>query len=103
VEYGHLCILSDGKDQVGEKRLVGARTCQKNCLIRASVPNSTAHKVTRAGSVPSGSCAASFQARCALLRILTLPRLLVRYSPVPDFRNSLYTIPVSTSVLSPAS
>jgi hypothetical protein len=38
----------------------------------------------------------------AQLRILTFPRLLVRYSPVPDFRNSLYTIPVSTSVVSRA-
>jgi hypothetical protein len=58
VECEHLCILSDGKDQVGKERLVGlrnkslaafngflprsayatsswvnARTCQKNCLI----------------------------------------------------------------------
>ncbi len=40
------------KTRSARKDWSAQRTCQKNCLIRASVPNSTAHKVTRAGPVP---------------------------------------------------
>jgi hypothetical protein len=36
------------------------------------------------------------------MRVLTFPRLLVRYSLDPDFRNSLDSIPVSESVVSSA-
>ena len=91
-EYGHLCILSRGTDQVGEER------------FDSGLGSKLYGIQSQAGWLrPLGFLCRPFPGAMALLRILTLPHLLVRYSPVPDFRNSPYTTPVSTSVLSHAS
>ena len=98
-----MCILSDGKDQVGEERLVGAKDVLEK-LLDSGLGSKLYVAQSHAGwPRPLGFVCRLFPGAMALLRILTLPRVLVRFSPVPDFRNSLYTIPVSTSVLSPAS
>ena len=92
MEYGHLCILSHGIDQVGEER------------FDSGLGSKLYGIQSQAGWLcPLGFLCRPFPGAMALLRILTLPHLLVRYSPVPDFRNSLYTTPVSTFLLSHAS